>query len=123
MGFFSKDKFRNLPPLLQAGEYMDITSAETSKQSVIDYLTGLSNQEYTKLLKVVNIYRNADKDVKKVLNIKQNATIMTGKFDGDFLSDDDTELGNFLDDDHDTPATRKQRKTAETAIKSKKGKL
>lgn len=44
----------------------------TSYQDTVDYLRDLSQQDYTKILKVVNIYREADKSVKKVLNIKDS---------------------------------------------------
>lgn len=99
---------------------------ETSYQDVVDYLTALSQQDYTKILKVVTIYRDADKGVKKVLGIKENRVTDPDTADdlaAAFLSEDDTSIGNFLDDDHDTPASRKQSETAKTATKPKGKKI
>ena len=75
---------------------------EISYDDVVTYLRDLQQQDYTKILKVVNIYRNADKDVKKVLGIKENSVTDPATADAlaaDFLSDDDTDLGNFLEDE------------------------
>lgn len=38
-----------------------------TQQVVLDYLTTLNVHEYSKLLKVANIYRAADKEAEKVL--------------------------------------------------------
>lgn len=95
--------------------------AETSYDDVVTYLRDLEQQDYTKLLKVVTTYRDADKKVKKILGIKD---IVPADPDADiadaFLDDDDTSIGNFLDDDHDTPASKKQTETAKKAVKGKK---
>lgn len=47
--------------------------AETGYQDVVDYLRDLEQVDYTKILKVVKTYREADKKVKKILNIKDEA--------------------------------------------------
>lgn len=47
--------------------------AETGYQDVVDYLRDLEQADYTKILKVVKTYREADKKVKKILNIKDEA--------------------------------------------------
>lgn len=75
---------------------------EITYDDVVIYLRDLPQQDYTKILKVVNIYRNADKDVKKVLGIKENSITDPATADAlaeDFLSDDDTMLGDFLEDE------------------------
>ena len=75
---------------------------EITYDDVVTYLRDLPQQDYTKILKVVNIYRNADKDVKKVLGIKDNHVTDPATADqlaDDFLSDDDTILGDFLEDE------------------------
>lgn len=69
---------------------------EISYDDVVTYLRDLEQADYNKILKVVNIYRDADKKVKKILNIKEQPA-------DDFLLDgDDTELGNFLEDEPPT---------------------
>lgn len=47
--------------------------AETGYQDVVNYLRDLEQVDYTKILKVVKTYREADKKVKKILNIKDEA--------------------------------------------------
>lgn len=74
--------------------------AEVNYQDVVDYLREMAQPDYTKILKVVNIYRDADKGVKKVLGIKEPTAPAPAEDDlaSNFL-DDDTELGDFLNDD------------------------
>lgn len=43
---------------------------QTTYDDVVGYLRDLEQADYTKILKVVNTYREADKKVKKILNIK-----------------------------------------------------
>lgn len=96
---------------------------EITYDEVVTYLRDLAQPDYTKILKVVGIYRDADKGVKKVLGIKENAVTDPNTADeiADLLlDDDDTSIGNFLDDDQDTPASRKQTETAKKAVKGKK---
>lgn len=42
--------------------------------SVLDYLVGLSKFDYEKLIKVSNIYRNANKDAARVLGVRDQPT-------------------------------------------------
>lgn len=68
--------------------------AEFGYQDAVDYLRDLEQADYTKILKVVNTYREADKKVKKILNIK----------DEHFTLDDDDDIADLLLDD-DGPVT------------------
>lgn len=80
--------------------------AEVGYQDVVDYLRDLEQADYAKILKVVKTYREADKKVKKILGIKENAVTDPATADdlaADILSDDDTELGNFLEDEPPKP--------------------
>lgn len=75
---------------------------EISYDDVVEYLRDMAQADYTKILKVVNLYRDADKGVKKVLGIKENSVTDPATADAlaeDFLSDDDTMLGDFLEDE------------------------
>lgn len=82
---------------------------EINYDDVVGYLRDLAQTDYTKILKVVNIYRNADKGVKKVLNIKDVPTDIN-HIEPASLLDDDTELGNFLDDEPPKPKAKKAAK-------------
>lgn len=62
--------------------------AETSYQDVLDYLRSLEQADYTKMLKVVDTYRDADKRVKKILNIKLDESIGTDGIDELLIEDD-----------------------------------
>lgn len=76
--------------------------AEISYDDVVTYLRDLEQVDYTKILKVVETYREADKKVKKILGIKENRVTDPNTADelaAVFLDDDDTSIGNFLDDE------------------------
>lgn len=75
--------------------------AETGYDDVVEYLRDLEQTDYTKILKVVSTYREADKKVKKILGIL-----------ADDLFSDDTELGNFLADEPVVPKKPKAKKAA-----------
>lgn len=61
MSLFNKKRVESPPTILEP---------EVNFNSVVEYCEGLSKSDYDKLLKVVNIYRNANKDVCNVLGIK-----------------------------------------------------
>lgn len=70
MGFFNKYRKKEmvkLPPELEPINPVNYNS-------VLDYLIGLSNQEYNKILKVTDIYRDANKSAAKVLGVKEEPT-------------------------------------------------
>lgn len=74
--------------------------------SVLDYLVGLSQKDYDKLLKVSNIYREANKNAAKVLGVRdQPTTQLKDEKPSDEDVDDaldivlDSAATNFLDDD------------------------
>lgn len=70
--------------------------AEISYDDVITYLRDLEQADYTKALKVVSTYRDADKKVKKILNIKDESI-------------EDTELADLLiEDEIPTPPKPKK---------------
>lgn len=64
-----------------------VPAPEIGYQDVLDYLRDLEQPDYTKILKVVKTYRDADKKVKKILNIKDEA-ILEPEF-ADLLIEDD----------------------------------
>lgn len=86
---------------------------ETTYDDVVGYLRDMAQPDYTKILKVVKLYRDADKGVKKVLNIKDQPADEEGFTDAEL---DDL----FMLDDQDTPASKKQRETAQKATKPAK---
>ena len=45
-----------------------IQSSDIDYNEVLDYLTGLTDEDYEKLIKVANIYRRANRQVLDVLN-------------------------------------------------------
>lgn len=93
MGLFGKK--REFPPLLS-----DDSTPVINFNTVVEYLEGLSKSDLDKLLKVVNIYRNANKDVNKVLGIKDEPSVTIDKeslAEAELDSDDDIPF--ILDDD------------------------
>lgn len=74
--------------------------AEFGYQDAVDYLRDLEQADYTKILKVVNTYREADKKVKKILNIKDEPI------------DDEPLLEDLLIEDEIPAKTTKPKKAA-----------
>lgn len=70
MGIFTRNKKHKdveLSPVLQPEDPVNYNS-------VLDYLVGLSRYDYDKLLKVTNIYREANKTAAKVLGVNNEPT-------------------------------------------------
>lgn len=128
MGLFGNKKKSKLDDW-KPGQYlrpdgdMEIIPAAVNYESVVEFLTGLSDQDYAHIGKVVKIYRKADKDVANYLGVENEPTtfinppepptLADSTFTDDDgrinLLDDDTELGNFLEDE--PPAKVKINKT------------
>ncbi len=81
-----------------------------SYQEVVDYLTEMDQPGFNKLLKVVGVYRSADRDVKKILNIKDQP-VQSVSLERNFLDDDDDLSMAFLEDDLPKPEAKKANKT------------
>lgn len=93
MGLFGKKK-QEYPPLFSAQE-----TPVVNFNSVIEYLEGLSKADYDKLLKVVNIYRSANKDVNKVLGLKDEPSTAIAKESREEAElDDDSDIADLLED-------------------------
>lgn len=95
MSLFGKKKKQEFPPLIS-----DHSTPAVNFNSVVEYLEGLSRYDYDKILKVVNIWRAANKDVNKVLGIKSEPTAEITKESRDEAAlDEDDDLLNFLEDE------------------------
>lgn len=68
MGLFEK-KRNDLPLLFSADELT--ADAIVNYDSVLEWLTGLSDDDYTKVCSVADIYRNANKDAADALGIEK----------------------------------------------------
>lgn len=68
MGLFDKKKVE-LPPLI-SDEELDAVNYD----QVVDYLVGLNRYDFERIIKVANIYRNANRDVSKLLGLKDVPT-------------------------------------------------
>lgn len=64
---------------------------EISYDDVVTYLRDLEQADHTKILKVVSTYREADKKVKKILNIKDEPIDLDDDI-GDLLLEDELPL-------------------------------
>lgn len=70
MGMFNKKKQAELPdPIWQEDE-----PAEVTYESVVEWLVGLSDEDYTKVCEVVKVYRQAEKDVAIALGVTKEPT-------------------------------------------------
>lgn len=90
-----KKKQVEIPAVLQQQEN------PVNYNSVLDYLVGLSKQEYDKMFKVSGIYRNANKEAAKVLGVKDEPTTQLVE---EKPSDDeiDEAIDTILDSDIDS---------------------
>ncbi len=84
MGLFSKKP----APVVQEFGYQD----------AVDYLRALPQADYAKILKVVETYREADKKVKKILNIK-DAPVTAGFGEVPTVDEDSDIADLFLEDE------------------------
>lgn len=98
MGIFGS-KNKEFPPLISAVE-----TPVVNFNTVIEYLEGLSKLDYEKTLKVVNIYRNANKDVHNVLGIKEEPRFSIDKES----KPDDDEISLLLHENEPKPKDKKK---------------
>lgn len=97
--------------------------------SVLDYLVGLSRQDYDKLLKVSNVYREANKTAAKILGVKDDPTTqLKGEKPtdeeiedalDDALSNKDLGIDYLMADEPEAPEIKK----AQSPSKDKKVKI
>lgn len=128
MGLLNRKKQAEpLPPLWSEQELQEL--GQVDYNSVLEYLQGLSDKDYAALIKVAEIYRNANEKAAAALGIAVEPTTHIHppvppadpilQRASSFLDDEpDTEAGSFLDD-HDTPASKSQRTTAKKATTRK----
>ena len=68
MGLFDrKDKTKSVAEVLKPEDPVNYNS-------VLDYLTGLSPEDYKKMVKSADIYRKANKDVANILDVEDKPT-------------------------------------------------
>lgn len=95
-----------LPPILTDQE------EPVNFNSVLDYLTGLSDPEYKTMIKATEAYRATNKVVAKLIGVKDEptTTIAIAKPTDEEIETamDDTLAGNFIDEAQDTPKPKKR---------------
>ena len=116
MDLFKRKHKQVLPPLFTDDE---LTSLTTNYNGVIDFLTGLSDEEYKKTIEVAEIYRKAEAEAAKALGIEKPPTAFINPPEHEEIKKNWLDEPAFLEDDHDTPASNQQRKSAKRAIKVK----
>lgn len=111
MGLFDK-KRKELPAVLRAPEFA--APAVVDYNSVLDWLTGLSDDDYKKVCAVAEIYRKAESDAAAALGVEnepstfitQPTTEVVETMNGDkysvggetILDDDDEDIAAILDE-------------------------
>ena len=126
MGIFTnKERQSNVPPLALDDEPSD---DPVNYNNVLDYLVGLSDDEFEKIKKVASIYRKANKDASEALGVENEpSAFISNPADelqtipprpineaGATILDDDEDLASFLDDEPEfieqSPKTKKSTK-------------
>jgi hypothetical protein len=115
MNIFKREK-----PELKLAGVLGKEEPVVNYNSVLDYLTGLSKADYGKMIKVSEIYRNANEAAAKVIGIKDEPTVplIEPTPTGDEIEKalDDTLAGNFLDDEPEAPKPKKKQSAAAKKI-------
>lgn len=102
MGIFGK-KRKELPPLMQASDF-DIVPAQPDFDSVLEWLIGLSADDYAKVGKIADIHRKAYNDHCKVLGKPDEPTTFIeppapAEPPTNLLDDEDDITSAFLEDE------------------------
>lgn len=131
MGFFDRKK-HELPPLMDEADIIPPYNV------VLEYLVGLSADDYEKVIKVAGIYRQADQDACDALGKPNEPTtfieppkLSDSRFTDDdgrinidktnSLVDDDDELNKAFPDDDDDPEFLEDDKPQGKKVKVNKG--
>jgi hypothetical protein len=89
---FKRKHKQVLPPLFTDDE---LTSLTTNYNGVIDFLTGLSDEDYKRTVEVAEIYRKAETEAAKALGIEKQPTAFINP------PAEPEAPGSFLDDEPD----------------------
>ncbi len=68
MGLFGR-KDRDLPELLTEEEIASVVTYDTA----LEYLVGLSDKDYAKMLRIAAVHRSANKTESKILGIREKS--------------------------------------------------
>lgn len=90
MGLFGKEK-KQLPELMTAADYADVANYE----SALNYLIGLSDDEYKKVTDVATIHRKAYQEAAAVLGTANEPTTFITPPEPEETPEDEPD---FLDD-------------------------
>lgn len=116
MGLFGKNDKKELPPLMTEADFYDVANYD----SALNYLIGLSDEEYGKVTQVAAIHRKAYQDAAAVLGTPNEPTTFINP------PEPPAPEPNFLDDDellktpngHIGVVTEKKPKATKVNVKS-----
>lgn len=116
--FLKRDKKAKVSGAVQLPEAF-MPEDPVNYNSVLDYLVGLSDKDYKKMTGSVEIYREANKKVAKLVGIKDEPTTSIAPHTevsdeqlNDMLDADPKELKQaFIDDGPETPKPKKAQAT------------
>lgn len=108
MSIFKKTSRRPLETIDELAAW-PVPRMINSYESSLDYIVGLSDKEFDRLIKVANIYRQANKDANKALGIKREPLTTLGleeqdqsddiqTFAEDVLQLEDSEVSDMMTD-------------------------
>lgn len=115
MDIFKRKNKRELPPLLM-GDDLEFTPAQPDYSAVLDWLVGLSDEDYVKVTKVAEIHRKAYQEAAGVLGDPNEPT--------SFIHPPEPLEAptNFLDDDDDISSALIEDEPKKTKVKVKDAK-
>lgn len=107
MDLFKRMRRQQLPPLFTTGE-LEFSQAINFDQ-VLEYLVGLSDQEYAQVCDVAQIYRRADQEASTALGNKSEPTTFINPPVAPETRDETLDFMDFLTDD---PKPKVQKKVS-----------
>lgn len=103
MGLFGNKDKKELPPLMTAADFVDVANYD----SALNYLVGLSDDEYKKVINVADIHRKAYQESAAVLGTPNEPTTFINPPEPELPPADEP---NFLDELADEKPKSKPKK-------------
>lgn len=110
MSLFGNKK-KELPPLMTEAEIMSLGEV-ANYESALNYLIGLSEEEFDKVIKVAGFHRKAYQESAGVLGTPNEPTTFINP-----LEQAETAEPEFLEDNITVPANKQSKKSKQIAVK------
>lgn len=115
MEFFKRKNKQVLPPLWHPGELEELTPSALNYDTVLDWLVGLSDEDYQKVCSVAAVHRAASKQEAEILGKDAKPSTFINPPEPEPMP----EPRNFLDDEDDLGFLEDEPKKVDSVKKPK----